>query len=90
MFPGFSDVASARYGTATAQLFDELSYSLAFAGLAWVYLSTDSFNETGSTMAALTGSSRQNDVGYSTLGTRTATSYVLPNGMALTARASVA
>ena len=61
-----------------------------FAGLAWVHLSTDSFNETGSTMAALTGSSRQDDVGYSTLGARAATSYVLPNGMALAARSSVA
>ena len=48
------------------------------------------FNETGSTMAALTGSSRQDDVGYSALGARAATSYVLPNGMTLAARSSVA
>ncbi len=41
-------------------------------------------------MAALAGQGRQSDVGYSTLGARAATSYALPNGMALTARASVA
>jgi outer membrane autotransporter protein len=61
-----------------------------FVGLAWVYLRTDGFSETGNTMAALTGSSRQDDVGYSTLGTRAATSFILPNATALTAHASVA
>jgi outer membrane autotransporter protein len=61
-----------------------------FGGLAWVYLRTDGFNETGNTMAALTGSSRQNDVGYSTLGTRAATSFMLPNATALTVHGSVA
>ncbi len=98
LFPGFFDTASARYGAATAQLFNEVGYSLAlgaiaaepFAGLAWVHLSTDGFNETGFTAAALAGSSRQNDVGYSTLGARVATSYVLSNGMAAAAHASVA
>ncbi len=96
--PRFFDTASARYGAATAQLFNEVGYGLAlgaiaaepFAGLAWVHLSTDGFNETGFTAAALAGSSRQNDVGYSTLGARVATSYVLPNGVALAAHASVA
>ncbi|MEI9922752.1 MAG: autotransporter domain-containing protein [Bradyrhizobium sp.] len=98
LFPGFGDIASAHYGAATAQLFDEVGYGVAlgaiaaepFAGLAWVHLRTDGFNETANTIAALSGSSRQDDVGYSTLGTRVATSTILPNGMALTARASAA
>jgi outer membrane autotransporter protein len=98
LFPGFSDAASAHYGAAVAQLFDEVGYSMTlgavaaepFGGLAWVYLRTDGFNETGNTMAALTGSSRQNDVGYSTLGTRAATSFMLPNATALTVHGSVA
>jgi outer membrane autotransporter protein len=98
LFPGFSDDASARYGAMTAQLFSEVGYSVVlgtvaaepFAGLAWVHLSTDSFNETAGTMAALAGASSQDDVGYSTLGARAATIFMLPNGMALTARASAA
>ncbi|WP_210162188.1 autotransporter domain-containing protein [Methyloferula stellata] len=96
IFPGFGDNASARYGAVTAQVFSEVGYGMAlgtiaaepFAGLAWVHLSTDSFLETGSTMAALNGLSSQNNVGYSTLGARIATNYILPNGMVLTPRAS--
>ena len=98
LFPGFADVASARYGAATAQLFDEVGYSITFgaiaaepfAGLAWVHLRTDGFNETGNTIAALTGLSKQNDIGCSTLGTRAATNTILSNGMLLTVRGSVA
>jgi outer membrane autotransporter protein len=98
LFPGFADSASARYGASTAQLFNEVGYGIAlgafaaepFAGLAWVHLSTAGFNETAGTMAALAGSSSRDDVGYSTLGARVATTYALPNGMALTARTSAA
>ncbi len=98
LFPGFSDNASARYGALTTQLFSEVGYGVAlgtvaaepFGGLAWVHLSTENFNETAGTMAALAGSSSQDDVGYSTLGARAATIYMLSNGMALTARASAA
>ena len=60
-----------------------------FAGLAWVHLNTDGFTENGG-VAALTGSGTTRDVGYSSLGIRAATSYVLANGMVLTPRASVA
>ena len=61
-----------------------------FAGLAWVHLQTDGFTETGTTMAALTGSSRQDDIGYSTLGARAATNYTLSNGTMLTTHGSLA
>ncbi|WP_213775998.1 autotransporter domain-containing protein, partial [Bradyrhizobium sp. dw_78] len=98
VFPGFSDIASAHYGASTAQVFEEVGYSMAvgavaaepFAGLAWVHLNTEGFNETGSTMAVLTGSGSEDDVGYSTLGARVATNYILPNEMVLAARASAA
>ncbi len=56
-----------------------------------MHLDTDAFNETGgSGVAALAGSSNTDDVGYSTLGARAATNYLLPNGMMLTPRASLA
>jgi outer membrane autotransporter protein len=60
-----------------------------FAGLAWVHLDTASFTEIGG-VSALAGSGNRNDVGYSTLGARVATYYLLQNGMALIPRASVA
>ncbi len=97
VFPGFSDTANAHYGATTAQVFGELGYGLVFgnvavepfAGLAWVHLATDGFAETGG-LAALNVASANQDVGYSTLGARFATSYRLSNGMLLTPRASAA
>lgn len=96
-FPGFLDMASARYGAGEAQLFGEVGYGVKFGaavaepfgGLAFVHLRTDSFAEAGG-IAALAGRSNSEDVGYSTLGVRAATTYQLANGMALTPRASVA
>ncbi len=96
-FPGFVDSATARYGASEAQLFGEIGYGIPFgnfaaepfAGLAWVHLRTDPFTETGG-LAALNGSGNTDDVGYSTLGARVATTYLLQNGMALTPRASLA
>ncbi|WP_130229494.1 autotransporter domain-containing protein [Bradyrhizobium sp. Leo121] len=99
VFPNFFDTARARYDATTAQVFGEVGYGLTvgqvalepFAGLAWVHLDTNSFNETGgSGIAALLGSGTKEDVGYSTLGARIATSFRLTNGMSLTPRASVA
>ncbi|WP_454619123.1 autotransporter domain-containing protein [Bradyrhizobium cenepequi] len=99
VFPNFFDTARARYDATTAQVFGEAGYGLTFgqvalepfAGLAWVHLDTNSFNETGgSGIAALLGSGTSEDVGYSTLGARIATSFQLTNGMLLTPRASVA
>jgi outer membrane autotransporter protein len=96
-FPGFVEQATTRYGAGEAQVFGELGYGLTFgaiaaepfAGLAWVHLDTASFTETGG-VSALAGSGNRNDVGYSTLGARVATYYLLQNGMALIPRASVA
>jgi hypothetical protein len=60
-----------------------------YAGLAWVHLDTRSFTETGG-VSALAGTGNKDDVGYSTLGARAASYYLLQNGMALIPRASVA
>jgi outer membrane autotransporter protein len=97
VFPGFSEQASARYGADEAQVFGELGYGMTFggiaaepyAGLAWVHLDTRSFTETGG-VSALAGTGNTDDVGYSTLGARAASYYLLQNGMALIPRASVA
>lgn len=98
VFPGAMDSAAAHYGAVAAQAFGEVGYGLAFGriaaepfgGLAFVHLSTDSFAETGGVgTAALRGAGR-NDIGYSTLGGRIATTSILPNGMAVTPRFSAA
>jgi outer membrane autotransporter protein len=96
-FPGLSEQATTRYGAGEAQVFGELGYGMTFgaiaaepfAGLAWVHLDTASFTETGG-VSALAGTGNRDDVGYSTLGARVATYYLLQNGMALIPRASVA
>src|SRR5262249_57830395 len=70
-FPGFSEQASARYSAVEGQVFGEIGYGMSFgnsavepfAGLAWVYLNTESFNETGG-VGALGASGTQNDVNY--------------------------
>jgi len=76
--------------------FAELGYGMSlgaaaaepFAGLAFVHLDGGSFAEAGG-IAALAGSGNREDVGYSTLGARVATSYPLMNGWC-TPRASLA
>src|SRR5215813_6226637 len=96
-FPGFFEQATTRYGAGEAQVFGELGFGLTFgaiaaepfAGLAWVHLDTASFTETGG-VSALIGTGHKEDIGYSTLGARVATYYLLQNGMALIPRASVA
>ena len=96
-FPGFAEQATSRYGASEAQVFGELGYGVSFgqiavepfAGLAWVHLSTDRFTETGG-IGALNGLGNKSDVGYSTLGMRAASYYLLQNGMAFIPRASVA
>jgi len=97
VFPGFAEQAGARYGAAEGQVFGELGYGISFsdiaaepfAGLAWMHLSADPFTETGG-VSALSGSSNQDDVGYATLGARWASNQLMPNGMLLVPRASLA
>jgi outer membrane autotransporter protein len=97
VFPGFSEQASARYNAAEGQVFGEVGYGMGFgsvavepfAGLAWVHLSADNFTETGG-VSALRGTSNTDDVGYSTLGARWASNYLMADGMMLMPRASLA
>jgi outer membrane autotransporter protein len=97
LFPGFASMETARYDASTAQVFGEVGYGVTFgaiaaepfAGLAWTHLNVGSFSESGG-LAALTGSGTNDDVGYSTLGARVATSIPLQNGMMITPRASLA
>ena len=97
LFPGFAEQAGARYGAAEGQVFGELGYGISFsdiaaepfAGLAWVHLSADPFTETG-VVSALSGSSSTDEVGYSTLGARWASNQLMPNGMLLVPRMSLA
>jgi outer membrane autotransporter protein len=97
VFPGFADRANASYGAGEAQIFGEVGYGMSFraialepfGGLAFVHLHTNNFAEAGG-IAALTGGSNAEDVGYSTLGVRAATTWLLANGMALTPRGSLA
>jgi outer membrane autotransporter protein len=100
VFPGFFDTAQASYHGSTSQVFGEVGYGMAFgqvavepfAGMAYVHLETNGFSEIGGIggSAALTGSGNSEDVGFSSLGVRFATSVMLGNGMMVIPRASVA
>jgi outer membrane autotransporter protein len=89
-------IPRASYDAATAQVFGEVGYRIElgraafepFAGLAYVNLHSDGFNETGAA-TALTGRGDDTGVGYSTLGLRAATSLDL-QGMAVTLRGGLA
>jgi outer membrane autotransporter protein len=80
IFPGFFERETAAYHGGTGQIFGEVAIPLAlgsmgveaFAGLAFVHASTDSFQERGD-VAALNGKGNDEDVGYSTVGIRAAT-----------------
>jgi outer membrane autotransporter protein len=99
VFPGFFDSARASYDATSAQVFGEVGYGMAygnvavepFAGLAWVHLDTGSFAETAGigSVIPLLGSGNNEDVEYSSLGIRFATSMMLGNGWAIP-RVSVA
>jgi outer membrane autotransporter protein len=97
-FPGFAERASARFDAATAQIFSEASYSMTLGGiaaepfgrLAFAHLNVDGFAENGGGVAALSGSSNDLDIGYSTLGGRAAVDCLVANGMVLTPRVSIA
>ncbi|MDR6872277.1 outer membrane autotransporter protein [Bosea sp. BE125] len=95
-FSGFGDNPRASYNAGTAQAFGELGYRIdlgktafePFAGLAYVNLHTDGFNETGGA-AALSARSDDTGIGYATLGLRASTSLNL-QGLDLTLRGGLA
>ncbi|WP_248313558.1 autotransporter domain-containing protein [Bosea sp. F3-2] len=95
-FAGFGNGLKSDYDAGTAQVFGELGYRVdlgrvalePFAGLAYVNLHTDGFNETGGA-AALSARSDDTSLGYSTLGLRASTSFGL-QGMDLTLRGGLA
>ena len=88
IFPGFFEREKASYDADTGQVFGEIAYPMAagrvalepFAGLSYVQVDTDSFKERGE-LAALRGSGNDEDVTYSTLGLRAATTMQAWNMM---------
>ncbi|MXQ12251.1 autotransporter outer membrane beta-barrel domain-containing protein [Microvirga makkahensis] len=95
-FPGFSDVLRADYRARTGQVFGELGYTLnlaavslePFAGLAYINIDSDRFREQGGA-ASLTGPGASQDVTYSTLGLRFASTLATWETTALTARGMI-
>jgi outer membrane autotransporter protein len=94
-FPGLLDLDRARFNGNVAQLFGEIGYGLMLgrvalepvAGLADVRAQRGTFVESGGT-AALNGAAVTENIGYSSLGLRAATSVSLADGTALTPHAS--
>ena len=80
VFPGFFERQTANYNADTGQLFGEVAYPTEvaglgvepFAGLAYVSVDTGTFRERGGRLASLRGVDSDQDVGYSTLGLRAA------------------
>lgn len=96
VFPGFFQQADASYDGDTGQLFGELAMPLgagktaleAFGRLAYVHVSTGGFTESGG-IAALTARENDENVTYSMLGARAATTMFI-DGMHVTPHASAA
>ncbi|WP_367624779.1 autotransporter family protein [Labrys neptuniae] len=94
--PGYVNRLTTSYDAATAQLFGELGYRIdagafrlePFANAAYLNLHTDGFRETGGD-AALAGGSSSTDLGFTTLGTKVATSFDLTEGTIATLQASL-
>ncbi|QIB35554.1 autotransporter domain-containing protein [Ancylobacter pratisalsi] len=95
LFGNFADQLTADYSAHTGQVFGELGYTTSvgelgiepFAGLAYVKVDTDAFQEAGGP-AALYGYSESTAVTYSTLGARIA--VPLPLGVPATLRTMLA
>jgi len=95
-FPGFTDKAKASFHGNVGQVFGEVGYGMAFnrvaveplVGLAYVHLRDGSFLESGG-IAALSGASAKDNIGYSWLGVRAATAVPLANGTVLVPRATL-
>jgi len=93
VFRGFSERQRANYDADTGQLFGEIAYPTQmggialepFGGLAFVTVDTDSFTERGGPEASLRGVNLDQDVGYTSLGVRMASTMmwgamqVMPN-----------
>lgn len=85
------------YDGSTANIFVEAAYAVEaggiafepFAQMAWSWIDTDSFTETGAFISGLASSGLSYDVPYSTLGLRLATTLSLGEGT-MTPHASVA
>lgn len=96
VFPGFFEREEAHYGADTGQVFGEVAYPVTmgeialepFAGLAFASVMSDGLKERGG-IAALRSSGDDQDVSYSTLGLRAATT-VNWNRVALTPHISAA
>jgi outer membrane autotransporter protein len=94
-FPGLFETAHANLSGNVGQVFGEAGYGLTFnhiaaepfVGLAYVNVHTGAFAENGG-IAALSGSSNDENIGYSSLGLRTATIVPLANGTLLVPRLS--
>jgi outer membrane autotransporter protein len=84
VFPGFYERQKANYDADTGQLFGEVAYPTQmggvalepFGGLAFVSVDTDSFRERGGTQASLRGVNVDQDVGYTSLGLRAASTMM--------------
>lgn len=95
-FPGFTDQTKASFHGNVGQVFGEVGYGLTFnrvaveplAGLAYVHLRDGSFLESGG-LAALSGASAKENIGYSFLGFRAATVVPLANGTVLVPRGTL-
>lgn len=95
--PGFFDHTFANYNGHTGQVFGEVGYGLAFGrvalepfvGGAWVRVRTDAAAERGG-LAALNIAGTGFEVGYSTLGARTASMVPFVDGMVLMPRVTLA
>jgi outer membrane autotransporter protein len=96
VFPGFFDQSRAHLQGNVGQVFGEVGYGMAFnqvavepiAGLAYVHLHNGSFFESGG-VAALSGSSVSENIGYSWAGLRLATAVPLATGTVLIPHGSV-
>ncbi len=94
-FPGFAESTHAHFNGITGQVFGEFAYSASisgvalepFAGLAYVHVHDAAFLESGG-LAALSGSASDLGIGYSSLGLRAGTMWMLANGTVLVPHAA--
>ncbi|MEM8644451.1 MAG: autotransporter domain-containing protein, partial [Pseudomonadota bacterium] len=97
VFPNFYERQKADYDADTGQLFGEIAYPTQiggidlepFAGLAYVSVESSGFKEKGGPEASLRTSGFDQDVGYTTVGLRAATTMMWGN-MAVTPRIEAA